>query len=190
MPSIFPVSGAPVSGFRRFLSPPIISVDMWHKPLSEPARFLPGLKASEHQFLAFHPFPLPDISIPWFVALSEPVRFLPGLPVSLQQFLSFCPLPLPNITIPWFMALSEPVRFLPGLPAALQQFLATPSRFLPNPSIIGTMNVTELGDIFFAGASVFNRPITGEVGLIEPLPVQTSNQVATVAQVMVSIREI
>jgi hypothetical protein len=99
----------------------------WFAPLSEPVRFLPGIKPSAQQFLAFDPIPI--VPFGWFEPLSEPVRSLPPMPAGAKQFSAFNPQPF--VSFSWFEALSEPaVKTLPGLSPRQQQFTA----FHPAPS--------------------------------------------------------
>ncbi len=145
----------------------IITLDKWFQALSQPVRFLPGLRASQQQ--AFVPPDLfPFVPFSWFNGLSIPaLRYRPQLSAGQQQFLAFQPAPSPFVATGWFMALSEPARKLQGLDAARQQFLASPSRLLPNPNITGVLHAVESGDLFTGGGRSWNRVVSGETGIIE-----------------------
>jgi hypothetical protein len=110
-----------------------ITPDKWYEMLSEPPRFLPGLRAGQQQFTAFNP--LPFVNFSWPEPLSEPVRFRPALPAGEQQFLAFNPLPF--VSFGWFEELSIPsVRTKPGLLPPLQQFFAADTTVIPTSKLI------------------------------------------------------
>lgn len=139
----------------------------WFEPLAEPVRTRPRLKAGQVPFLAFDPQPF--VSFGWFGALSIPaLRTRPALrPPQYPAFvIDTAVIPIGRMN-PWFAPLSEPVRKRSGLDAARQQFLASPSRLLPTPSITGTLNAIESGDVFTGGGREWNRVASGEVGIIE-----------------------
>jgi len=149
-----------------FNSLPVVSFG-WFEELSKPRTLEKrGIQSGLQQTLAFQPRPF--VSFGWFGNLSDPVRIKPGLRASLQQFLAAdtAAIPISNL-IAWFDWLSDPVRIKPGLRASLQQFLAAPSRLLPTPTIFGVMSAEETRDDFLAGATTFNRPISGELGVQE-----------------------
>lgn len=154
------------------LSDPIPLVSFgWFETLSEPAvKTLPGLRASQQQFLALQPAPSPFVPTGWYVPLSEPPRFPIGLRPSQQQFTTedTAVIPVSKIS-PWYVPLSEPPRFKIGLKAAQQQFLAAPPRLLPTPNITGIMNAIETGDTFLGGGRIFNRPNSAEMGISQPV---------------------
>ncbi len=160
----------------------------WFQALSEPPRFPRALPAGEQQFTALNP--LPRVSFAWFEGLSEPVRFKPALLAALQQFFAIDPTVIPTTKlIEWFMGLSEPVRFPPALLAALQQFLAHPPQIRPTPTITAILQALETKDTMLAGASVFNRVASGEIGAYEAKT--TSNEVGvnvpTIARASIAI---
>ena len=145
---------------------PVVSFS-WFQELSKPPVLtLPGLRPSQQQFFALDP--LPRVSFSWFEGLSEPARFKPGLAAALQQFYAADTTVIPTTKLmEWFAPLSEPVRFKPGLLAALQQFLAHPPQLRPTPNISGVLAAVETKDVFLAGGTVFNRVISGEIGVTE-----------------------
>lgn len=140
----------------------------WFEALSEPARQLPRSPATLAPFQSWQPAPSPFVATGWFMPLSEPVRKRPGLLAGEQQFFAADTTVIPTSKlIEWFMPLSEPVRFLPGLSARLQQFFAMPPQLRPNPATSGVLSALETKDVFLSGAAFFNRPTSGEVGIIE-----------------------
>lgn len=145
-----------------------IPIDGWFKPLSEPVRFPAALKPAQQQFTAYVPNPTTVTPFAWFAGLSEPQRFKPGLAPSAQQFFAgdTAVIPVSRLT-PWFVPLSEPLHKLPGLDAARQQFLAAPSQLRPNPTTFATLSATEQKDTMLAGVRIFNRVLSGEIGVIE-----------------------
>lgn len=132
--------------------------------------------------------PVPVAS--WYVPFSEPPRFKIGLLASQQQFYAgdTAVIPLTRM-MPWYAPLSEPPRFKPGLPAALQQFFTAPSQLRPTPTITGILNALETKDTMLAGASVFNRVASGEIGVVESKT--TSNEIGinvpTIARATIAI---
>jgi hypothetical protein len=167
--------------------PALSSLLPWFVPLSEPVRFRPGLKASEQQFIAFHPTPV--VSFSWFEALSEPPRFPRRLPPGEVQFDAYVPNPITVTPFAWFMPLSEPPRFPVGLKAPLQQFEARPPQLRPNPAITGIMRALETKDVFLAGATEFNRAASAEIGIEDTstAAVAAGAGLPTVASVSISI---
>ena len=107
-----------------------IGPDKYMQRLSEPVRFLPAVRASAQQFLAFNPQPV--VSFSWFAPLSEPVRQRPRSPAALYPSFFFQPAPSPFVATGWFAPLSEPVRTKPALRAAQQPFTA----YVPNPTTV------------------------------------------------------
>src|SRR5882724_327241 len=99
-----------------------IGPDKYMQRLSEPVRFLPAVRASAQQALAFNPNPV--VSFSWFEPLSEPVRQRPRSPAALYPSFFFQPEPSPFVATGWFVPLSKPVRTQPALARALQQFFA------------------------------------------------------------------
>jgi hypothetical protein len=145
---------------------PVVSFG-WFEELSKPRTLeKKGIRPGLQQTLAFHPRPF--VSFGWFGNLSDPVRIKRGLRPSLQQFFTTDTSAIPiSKLIAWFDWLSDPVRVKPGLRASLQQFLASPSRLLPTPTVFGAMSADETPDTFLAGATAFNRPTSGELGVQE-----------------------
>lgn len=138
----------------------------WFEALSEPVRKKPRSPAALSPFAFWQPAPSPFVATGWYANLSTPVRIKPGLKASLQPFFTTDTNVIPVSTLmTWFDNLSDPVRIKPGLKASLQDFLAAPSRLLPTPTIFGVLNALETKDTFLAGARVFNRPTSGELGV-------------------------
>jgi len=107
-----------------------IGPDKYMQRLSEPVRFLPAVRASAQQALAFNPQPV--VSFSWFAPLSEPVRQRPRSPAALYPSFFYQPAPSPFVATGWFTPLSEPVRSKPALRTALQSFIA----YVPNPATV------------------------------------------------------
>lgn len=112
------------TGTAEFIGP-----DKYMRALSEPVRFLQGLKPSEQQFQAFNPQPF--VSFSWFEALAEPPRALPRSPAALYPNFFFQPAPSPFVATGWFMALSEPARTRPGLLPPRQSFFTNDTSVIP-----------------------------------------------------------
>jgi hypothetical protein len=160
-------------GAKQFLAfdpLPLVSFG-WFAPLSEPVRTRPGLKAGEVPFLAYIDNPITVTPFAWFVPLSEPVRSLPGLKPSQQQFRAYIDNPITVTPFAWYAPLSEPVRFRQGLAAARQQFLAAPSQLRPTPAISGVLSAIETKDTMLAGARIFNRLTSAEIGIVDLQPI-------------------
>lgn len=103
----------------------------WAQQLSQPLHALPGLRASEQQFLALTPPQV--VSFSWVYPWHDPVvRTKPSLKQALQQVLAFQPSPSPFVATGWYSWLSEPPRLKikPRLLAGEHPFLA----FQPAPS--------------------------------------------------------
>ena len=100
----------------------------------------------------------------------------------------------PLISIEWFSNLSEPVRLKIGIGSWLQDFFAAPARVLPTPTITGTMDALETKDVFLAGATLWNRATSAEIGIIDTnrfaaeVGVSAQTEVGAIASVSVSIR--
>lgn len=158
-----PISNYP---FAAFNPQPFVSFG-WFNELSKPSNLArPSLAPANQQFFAFNP--LPRVSFGWFEPLSEPVRFKTGLRASLQQFLAMDTSAIPiSKLIAWFEALSEPPRFKQGLRASLQQFYAGPAQLRPTPTTFMRLDATETKDVLLGAISVWNRIVSGEVGVIE-----------------------
>jgi hypothetical protein len=134
----------------------------WFAPLSEPVRIKRGLRPSLQQPSAFNPRPF--VPFGWFRELSKPpILARRGLRPGEQQPFAFEP--PPRVSFAWFSPLSEPARTKRGLNAARQQFLAAPSRLLPTPGVSGVLDATETKDSMLTAATVFNQPISGELGV-------------------------
>lgn len=100
-----------------------ITVDKWHRPLSEPVRTKPPLPVGAQQTLAFYPNPITKID--WFEPLSEPSVKIKK-PVAQQQFRAWGAFTPEVVTVDkWFKELETPVRLKIGLSAAAQQFYTT-----------------------------------------------------------------
>jgi hypothetical protein len=57
----FAIGQVPTGGTAEAITP-----DKWFVALSEPVRFLSGLRASQQQFSAFYPTPSPFVATGWF----------------------------------------------------------------------------------------------------------------------------
>lgn len=166
--------------FLAFAPQPQVSFS-WMEPLSEPVRSPPRSPAALAPFYFYQPMPSPFAATGWFEPMSEPVRTRPALPAALNPFFTGDTVPIPTTKlIEWYARLSEPVRSLPGLAAALQQFLAQPPQLRPNPALTAYMIAVETRDVFLAGAVDFNRPLSGEIGVVEQA--STGGEIGVVRQ--------
>ncbi len=167
---------------------PLGRLTTWFAPLSEPVRLPARLPEGEQQFTALNP--LPRVSFSWFGWLPEPVRVPARLPEDEQQFAAWTFAPS-QISIGWFKMLEEPVRLPPRFRDSLRQFYVGPDRLLPTPNITATFSAIETKDVFFAGGRLWNRILSGEVGMIESTATggQSGTAIAPqIASVQVSIR--
>ena len=140
-----------------------VLLDKWFQRLSEPVRFLPGLRPAAQQFAALAD-PFPFVSFGWFESLSEPVRALPRSPAALSQFAAFNAQPF--VPFGWFEELTIPaVRTLPGLKPALQQFEARPPQLRPTPTTFVALNALETKDVFLAALLSWIRATSAEIGI-------------------------
>lgn len=153
--------------FFAFNPQPVVSFS-WFEPLTEPVRTRPRSPAALAPFHFWQPAPSPFVATGWFAPLSEPVRSRPGLKPPQQQFFTIdtSVIPLSKL-MEWFSAFSEPVRFKIGLGPQQQQFLAAPTQLRPNPATTGILSALETKDAFLAGTAVWDRVISGEIGVIE-----------------------
>jgi hypothetical protein len=185
---------------------PVSLMRSWFEPLSEPVRLLKGLLASQQAFEAFlftpPPPPPPSAPLPigfpigrfpigvmeglsefigpdkWMRALSEPVRQKLGLLTAAQAAFFMEPSPV-DVFIRWYQQLSEPQRNRLWLLTALQQAWTGPTQLRPTPTVTAVMNAIEQFDAFLGGASVFNTPGSGEIGVLLSPP--TTSEIGVIA---------
>jgi hypothetical protein len=92
-----------------------ITPDKWFMLLSEPPRFLNGLRAPQQAAFFMEPAPSPFVATGWFMPLSEPVRSLPRSPAAMAPFFFYAPNQTTITPFAWYANLSEPVRARPAL---------------------------------------------------------------------------
>lgn len=120
----FPIAVVTTGGTA---SAEFIGPDKYMLWLSEPVRFLPGLRAPQQAAFFFDPQPFPSFS--WFASLTEPVRAPPRSPAAMAPTFFFDPQPF--VSFAWFEALGEPIRARPRSPAAM----APTFFFQPSPVV-------------------------------------------------------
>lgn len=186
-PTVRTKRGLPVAAMQFSADPPWPPVVPfgWFEPLSDPVRVPARLRPSEQQFAAFDPNPV--ISFGWFEPLSQPVPPKPWLHPAQMQF-EAKPVAAPGTEVipsmaTWFVPLTDPVvRIKPGLhPAQMQDPSAAPERLLPTPNMVGALHATEFKDTDLFTGTMFARPVTGEVGVIEAKPAQPTGIITTTA---------
>jgi|SRR5882672_64929 len=159
------------AGLQQFaaLSDPFPFVSFsWFEELSIPAlRSRRGLNAGQQQFEAYSPNPTTVTPFGWFIPLTEPTRFRRGLKAGEIQFSAQDTQVIPINIMAWDVPLAEPVRFRRGLRAPWQQFSGAPVQLRPNPNITAILHATETKDALLASVSVFNRPNSAEIGIID-----------------------
>jgi hypothetical protein len=91
-----------------------VTVDKWHKPLSEPFRVKPRLPESEQQSLAFSPFPLPPSPSIGGVQSQSSVRIQSEYRFQYQASARPVVFQAPEVTTPdkWFRLWTDPTRRL------------------------------------------------------------------------------